>query len=409
MVKSTTAIPTVLAFQRGLNISDAVMLNIFFNKEDGDSAVEKFNKIHVIRHGIRGVLGDRKAAVKKKVDGSEKESTANVQKTESAKTAVEAGGMAIEFSIRPASLKTLITSCNVPEYKKQLNVLIKNLTDSASLQEVCNRYARNILNGRWMWRNLILGSKMKIRVMWGVSESVDVSGFRMGTEFGDGVYDEQEKKLGSALADVFAGRSRFDFKVIGKIYFESTGSFEVFPSQNFVSDKPKGFARPLYKLTPPTLSSMIDMSKNNESPDNFIDQVDMGPAGIRDQKIGNAIRTIDTWYQERSVDGDPVEPIAIEPNGASLASNEFHRKVNNAFKLFDDIDNVVSTSSSKKNQIDIDLAYLCAIIIRGGVFGAEKKDAKAPKTKAGKGKDAEADAEIDSAATTSDAEVEDQA
>ena len=45
----------------------------------------------------------------------------------------------------------------------------------------------------------------------------------------------------------------------------------------------------------------------------------MGQAALRDQKIGNALRTIDTWYpayEERRV------PLPVEPNGASLDAQE---------------------------------------------------------------------------------------
>lgn len=401
----TTAIPTVLAFQRGINLSDAVMLNIFESKNADGSKVEKFNKIHVVRHGIRGVLGDRKAAGKKKADGSDKGGVSNIQITESAKTSTEASGLAIEYSIRPAAIKGLVTACNVPAYRKQLNLLIEGLSESESMKEVCSRYARNILNGRWMWRNLILGDNINISVTWGASESVEVSGFRMGMEFDKHAYDAQEKKLADALLDVFSGKTRSEFKVVGKIYFESKGSFEVFPSQNYVSEKPTGFARPLYKLNPPSLSTMLEMSKNNEHPDSFIDQTDMGPAGIRDQKIGNAIRTIDTWYQVPGDHEDCVEPIAIEPNGASLANNEFHRKDDNAFKLFDDIDNMVTQAAASKKFFHKDLAYLTAIIIRGGVFGGEKtatSDTKA--AKAGKG--AKKKAETTTSAVASEASDE---
>ena len=53
---------------------------------------------------------------------------------------------------------------------------------------------------------------------------------------------------------------------------------------------------------------------------------------MRDQKIGNALRTIDTWYpayEERRV------PLPVEPNGASLDAQEFFRNKGDApgFKL----------------------------------------------------------------------------
>ena len=50
----------------------------------------------------------------------------------------------------------------------------------------------------------------------------------------------------------------------------------------------------------------------------------MGHAALRDQKIGNALRTIDTWYPRYTEHG---RPLPVEPNGASLEAQEFFRGV----------------------------------------------------------------------------------
>lgn len=62
----------------------------------------------------------------------------------------------------------------------------------------------------------------------------------------------------------------------------------------------------------------------------------LGQAAIRDQKISNALRTIDTWYpgfENRNI------PIPVEPNGASLDAQQFFRADNKSsgFRLMEKI------------------------------------------------------------------------
>jgi len=79
------------------------------------------------------------------------------------------------------------------------------------------------------------------------------------------------------------------------------------------------------------------------------------------------LRTLDTWYPEYEEIG---EPIAVEPQGASLSMMRFLRakehKRSSAFELF-----------KRLNQIDPNSAegmYCVASLMRGGVFGESEKN-----------------------------------
>ena len=54
--------------------------------------------------------------------------------------------------------------------------------------------------------------------------------------------------------------------------------------EKYLEEKTKGFSRSLYQLTP--------KKPDHKANDNQY----LGQAALRDQKIGNALRTIDTWY-----------------------------------------------------------------------------------------------------------------
>lgn len=360
-------VPSVLSFQRCLNVTDATMTSII-NAGQKD---EKYKDVNVIRHGIRGVQGQRGA-----------KEVSNIQMTESAKTSTDANGLSVKFSISPLDLRKAIFGCNDPSYRTSVDAFVEAIIGSESLAELSRRYARNVLNGRWLWRNRVISDSLSVVVNWTDGE-VNTVGFGRMLDFD--AYTAEEVKLGAAIQSVLSGESKVAFSVEGRVLFDFTGAIEVYPSQNFTSGKPKGFARPLYKIDPVSVTVLRDLM--NADPSNFADTLTMGKAGLRDQKIGNAIRTVDTWYEEGRMD---AKPIAIEPNGANLDEGKFFRANNGVFKLLDNIADMTAKAMSTKEVADPELMFLIAILIRGGVYGEASKEKAAPKAKTAKGEKTEA-------------------
>ena len=85
-------------------------------------------------------------------------------------------------------------------------------------------------------------------------------------------------------------------------------------------------------------------------------------------KIGNALRTIDTWYEDNA-----KFPIAAEPFGAVTQRNQAYRATkNDLYTLILDWVNDKALSEEAKN-------YILANFIRGGVFSGESKEKKKEK------------------------------
>jgi len=348
-------LPSVLAVQRGTIVTDGVMSSIVRDKQGN----EHHEPIRVIRHGIRGI----NTAPKQK-------EAANIQRTESAKTSPEAIGLAIAFSLRTIAAKQLLFSCSDVEYRKALEAFIERYfsRDVAEFEEVCRRYARNILNGRWLWRNRVLGEPA-IEAKVG-RKTYTGAGSRI-RDFAD--YTQDEKDLASdVIATGLIGNARISTTVTGRILFGFQGELEVFPSQNMVTNKPAGFARSLYKVNmiarKDMLAIMAGSRKDGEDAGEFAaDMIDMGRAALRDQKIGNAIRTIDTWYPD--CDGTPIP---IEPNGANLEKNlifrsDRHSEAKHLLAVIDEM--------QPGGEFDPRAAYLIALLVRGGVFSESSKAA----------------------------------
>ena len=84
---------------------------------------------------------------------------------------------------------------------------------------------------------------------------------------------------------------------------------------------------------------------------------------MHSEKIGNALRTIDTWYGGE--DSDSL-PIAVEPYGSVTSRGEAYRKTKNDFYtlLTKWLENSESISEQQQH-------FVIATLIRGGVFGGK--------------------------------------
>ena len=108
-----------------------------------------------------------------------------------------------------------------------------------------------------------------------------------------------------------------------------------------------------------------EMNMNEEGKTLF--QLD-GCAAMHNVKIGNAIRTIDTWYP-RYV--EEKQPIAIEPFGAVTQRGDAYRKN----KKEGDLYSLMVDWINDEDLTDDQKSYVTANLIRGGVF-SKKSDKK---------------------------------
>lgn len=352
-------LPGVNAFRRTSVISDAAM----FNAIDG----VKSGPVFVVRHGIMGTQnvlksGEAKGEISQTVAPDE---VRNLQVTDSAKLAQNANGMIVEFTLSLLDLCDSLHSIAAsrkddPEliinYRNSIDNFIARTKESDGLREVANRFARNVLNGRWLWRNRLIAESITVEVTSREVNGVVAKAEALGIPLDNfDSYSKQELDLGALLIKGLTGENRDTFKVIATITPRGQGAIEVFPSQNYLENKTKGFSRSLYV---------------HHAPDVVLDSTEhatkiIGYAAIRDQKIGNALRTIDTWYP--SEEGRP-KPIAVEPMGANLDLQRFFRlKKNSSFELLKSLNEIDPSSA--------DGMFVTACLIRGGVYSVGDKDA----------------------------------
>lgn len=355
-------LPGVLSFQRGLVITDAPFFNVL---SDGQSPVM------VVRHGIRGTQNVNKNgdAEKSTAASAKRAEVSNIQTTDTAKLDEHAQALAVRFGLRCLDLDNVLFACapsstdkddDVRNYRDSVRNFVERAKQSAGLDEVAARFARNIANGRWLWRNRTIARGVRVDVARtnadGYSELLaSFDAFAVPLNHFDTISDD-ERRVAAVLADGLRGDDDAGLRIEARVDFGVAGAIEVFPSQNYVEDKPRGFARPLYCLGTPERTA-------RSSGMEFASTRTMGHAALRDQKIGNALRTIDTWYPRYSEYG---RPLPVEPNGASLEAQEFFRdKKTSAFEFARRLNTLDPASPEGM--------FMIASLIRGGVFSGGKE------------------------------------
>ncbi|WP_144328336.1 type I-F CRISPR-associated protein Csy3 [Tepidimonas charontis] len=341
-MKSQSAVSC--SFQRGMLFSDAKIYNVI----DGARA-----------DGVSVFSEQRRKLVK--TDKYRNRYAVDSVMLETAKTDFRASGIDVTFTMRTLLLEHLLFACNDNAFRTYLKTFIDRFADSEEMRELCRRYARNILNGRWLWRNRLLGKSIAVSVKEiGGGETMEVDALSVPLTFESG-YSDAENKLAEWLFIGFT-QQPMQFEVCARIDFGMTGAIEVFPSQNFVSDKPDGFARSLYKLKRMSRQDLLRIMRNDNADTYAADIVDVGVAAIRDHKIGNAIRTIDTWYAANS----DASPIPVEPRGANIERDMYMRASRNDLFTY-----LTSLDDLQRSIVGInhEAAFVLACMIRGFLAG----------------------------------------
>jgi CRISPR-associated protein Csy3 len=348
-------LPGVLSLTRRLNVTDALFYSLH---EDG---TEK--KLSVKRGGLRGTQN-----INKKNDETHPE-VSNIQLTDTAKSDSQAVAVVVKTSISFLPLDQGIHSCALGKkddkdllvnFKESLSSFLERSAGSgvisSGLQEVATRYARNIANGGWLWRNRQFASAVAIEVTCG-NDTFTFDALKIPLNRFDN-YSADEVKVGQYIADSLAGNGMHALQIKAILDFGKgmNANIEVYPSQNYLGgDKPKGFARSLYAVDTETLS----YNKNEKEASMDYDAIRViGQAALRDTKIANALRTFDTWYSEFETHG---HAIAVEPNGANLGAQRMFRNGDSSSFAYARRLNTITPDSDEG-------MFMIAALIRGGVY-----------------------------------------
>ena len=237
------------------------------------------------------------------------------------------------------------SACNNAKYQEALLVAVEGYAKSAGYGELARRYAHNLANARFLWRNRVGAEEVEVQVQQlkhGEAATVwtfDALALSVREFSATGANVKPLQELGELIASGLVGRSHVLLQVTA---FARLGAAqEVFPSQELILEKKSGMkSKTLYAVG--------------------------GVAGIHSQKLGNALRTIDTWYP----DAAELGPIAVEPYGSVTTLGRACRRPTDHQDFYSLLDGWILRDKNPEAQQH----FVMAMLIRGGVFGDASGD-----------------------------------
>jgi len=341
---NTLKTASVLAFERKLDPSDA---QFFAGDWDARDSATGWAPVTLREKSVRGTISNR---LKNKDQDPAKLDAAienpNLQTVDVATLPADADTLKVSFTLRVLGGTGTPSACNNADYQAKLLSTVKGYADGHGFGELGKRYAHNLANGRYLWRNRVGAEQVEVRVQHMVQGqpattwSFDALQLSMRDFSAPDSVAKDLQALANLITQGLAGKSHVLLQVTA---FARLGAAqEVYPSQELILDK--------------------GTSKKSKT----LYQV-QGVAGIHSQKLGNALRTIDTWHPDVAELG----PIAVEPYGSVTTLGKACRKPTDKLDFYNLLDGWLLKDKVPALEQQ---HFVMATLIRGGVFGDAGKD-----------------------------------
>lgn len=339
MSKDTLTTASVLAFERKLDPSDALFHAGHWAQRDAESS---WAPVPIREKAVRGTISNR---LKTKDQDPAKLDAAienpNLQTVDVAALPAEADTLRVRFTVRVLGGAGQPSACNSAAYASRLAEVVSSYKQQHGFGELAMRYAHNLANGRFLWRNRVGAEAVEVQVarlqdgqaasQWTLN-ALDISTRDFSIT---GPAEAARKELQSVIAAGLNGDDHVLLQITA--YVRMGAGQEVYPSQELILEPGK-------KKKSKTLYHVNNI------------------AAMHSQKIGNALRAVDTWYP----DAETFGPIAAEPYGSVTTQGTAFRQPKQKQDFYNQLDRWVLKGEvpEEGNQ-----HYLMAILIRGGVFG----------------------------------------
>ncbi|GAB3392003.1 type I-F CRISPR-associated protein Csy3 [Azotobacter armeniacus] len=343
MAKTDLKTASVLAFERKLDPSDALFSAGRWDDRDSGA---RWKAVEVREKSVRGTISNRlKAGAQDSAKLDAEIQKPNLQTVDMATLPGDADTLRVRFTLRVLGGAGRPSACNNADYQQKLEEKVQGYVEGIGFAELARRYACNLANGRFLWRNRVGAEAVEVRIAhlregqastsWTFDAlKLPLRDFEAGSEAA-GLND-----LGGVIE---RGLSGSDYVLLEVCAYARIGDGqEVFPSQELILDRG-------------------DSKKGQKSKTLYtVGNV----AGMHSQKIGNALRTIDTWYPEVETG---LGPIAVEPYGSVTSQGKAYRQPKQKADFYTLFDGWVLKDQPLSTEQQ---HYVMANLIRGGVFGA---------------------------------------
>lgn len=368
MAKKENPIASVLAFEKKLVPSDGyfyggewntlreadairrdpIKLQKYLDEQNKNEVsnqlpLSQATALNLIEKAVRGTISNRKKITTEKDELSLNHDIANPnpQTVDACALGENQDTLKVSFTLKVLGGVENPSACNNEGFLQSYNKVAKNYISNYGFTELAKRYALNIANARFLWRNRVGAEKIEVVVKINKETQPLIFNAKEYKLHDFDQIDPQVQMLADKISQALTGELPYLLLNIDAYALVGNGQ-EVYPSEELVLDKGKGDkSKILYQV-------------------NHI-------AAMHSQKIGNALRTIDTWYPEFD---DKNIAIAIEPYGAVTNLGKAFRTPKDKqdfYSLFDKY--ALGESLNNETQEH----YVMAVLVRGGVFGKAKE------------------------------------
>lgn len=340
------SLPSVLAFEKKLVFSDGMLFGAKWDERD-----KVVTPLPLREKSIRGTISNLKKAIENyPVKVNAKIENANLQTIDSCALGTEQDTLVLSFSLKVLGGIETPSACNNPAFAEAYKNVATAYVEENGFKELARRYAINLANGRFLWRNRVGVEKLEVTITDGEHEPWKINNALSLKlrDFDDcGEYGTLIDEISAEIADALCGRR--DYLLLKVTAYALVGQAqEVYPSEEIVLNKNKS-------------------KDENGRKSKILYQVD-GVAAMHSQKLGNAIRTIDTWYPEYA---DENRPIPIEVYGQVTNQGRAYRQPSGKEDFYTLFKKYLSKGKlDNKGQEN----YVMAVLVRGGVFGSKKEE-----------------------------------
>ena len=341
--KSNDLSASVLAFERKLDPSDALF---FSGTWDDRTRSDAWDPVNVTEKSVRGTISHRMkasdASDAAKLDA--KIESPNLQKVDVAHLPHNTDTLMARFTLRILGGAGQPSACNNADYRQKLSTLVAAYAQSPGYEILARRYATNLANARWLWRNLASAETVEVQIRHVKAGQTQAAWTFPCAELLDRRQFDSDhvdiNAMASVVAAALAGKGYALLEVTA--YARMGKGQQVFPSQELILDKGKtAKSKTLYTV--------------------------QNAAAMHSQKIGNALRTIDTWHPHAA----EVGPISVEPYGSVTVAGTAYRQPKDKVDFYTVLDqwikkDIVPSAGNRH--------FVMATLIRGGVFGESGKE-----------------------------------
>lgn len=340
MAKSKDTV-SVLSFEKKLVPSDGYFYGTTWDERGN------YTPLSLQEKSVRGTISNRlKSAIKNdpaKLDAEVEKP--NLQTVDSCALSTNQDTLMHYFTLKILGGVENPSACNNANFKKSYQEAAQKYTSDHGFKELARRYATNIANARFLWRNRVGTQDIEVQVC--LADQGKAPKWTFNTkEYSIRHFDVNSPDLTELSEYIARALSGGDTHLLLEIttYARLGNAQEVYPSEELILDKGKGKkSKVLYQV--------------------------QGHAAMHSQKIGNALRTIDTWYPADN-EIETANPIAIEPYGAVTNLGTAFRTPKDKQDFYTHFDSWARGSTLTNEQ---DEHYVMAVLVRGGVFGESDK------------------------------------